>query len=263
MTVTDSSPDMREDRDTTEAALEAVGLTPAQLPRHIAVIMDGNGRWAQQRGKPRVYGHRAGATAVRDIVTECARLRLDALTLYSFSLENWKRPADEIDALMDLYAEYLVAERDTMMENDIRFVQVGRREGLPESVLKPLDQTVEMTADNQGLTLALALNYGSRAEITDATRTIARKAAAGEIDPDAITELTVAEHLYTAGLPDPDLLIRTAGEMRLSNYLLWQISYAELHVSDVCWPDYKVEHLRIALQDFAARQRKFGDVPDA
>lgn len=243
------------------AALEAVGVTEASLPRHIAIIMDGNGRWAQQQGKPRLFGHQNGAMAVRAVVTECARLGLDALTLYSFSVDNWKRPADEIECLMALYVEYLQAERATMMDNNVRFVQVGRREGLPQAVLEQLDITTQMTSKNTGLILALAINYGSRTEITDALRKLAQKVAAGQLDPADITEQMVSDHLYTVGIPDPDLLIRTAGEMRLSNYLLWQISYAELYVADVCWPSFTVETLRDAIREYARRHRKFGAIP--
>lgn len=243
-------------------ALSRLGLPREALPRHVAVIMDGNGRWAQRQGKPRLFGHQQGALAVRAIVTECARLKMDVLTLYSFSVENWKRPADEVEFLMDLYEEYLIAERQTMMDNNVRFVQIGRREGLAERVLREMDRTSELTAGNTGLTLALALNYGSRTEITDAFRAIAEKIQAGTLKPDQINEQTVSDHLYTAGLPDPDLLIRTAGEMRVSNYLLWQISYAELYVAEVCWPDFDPEQLRKALHAYAARKRKFGAVID-
>ena len=242
-------------------ALSAVGVPELSLPRHIAIIMDGNGRWAQQQGKPRLFGHQNGAMAVRAVVTECAKLGLDALTLYSFSVDNWKRPAEEIECLMALYVEYLQAERATMMENNVKFVQVGRREGLPEAVLEQLDTTTQMTASNTGLTLALAINYGSRTEITDAVRKLATQAAAGVLDPTSITEQMVSDNLYIAGLPDPDLLIRTAGEMRLSNYLLWQISYAEIYVADVCWPSFTVETLRDAIREYARRHRKFGAIP--
>lgn len=251
---------LRNRKQETAEALAKLGLAKGALPRHVAIIMDGNGRWAQSRNWPRVFGHREGAKAVRAVVTECARLELEVLTLYSFSMENWKRPAAEIEFLMNLYVEYLIGERGEMMENNVRFMQVGRREGLPGRVLEELDATVEATAANTGLTLALALNYGSRTEITDAVRAIARKVQAGELKPEDIGEQTVAEHLYTAGLPDPDLLIRTAGEMRVSNYLLWQISYAEIYVAEVCWPDFGVEELRKALRDFAGRQRKYGAV---
>ena len=231
-----------------------------RLPRHIAIIMDGNGRWANARGQDRPFGHRMGAHAVRDVVTECARLGVEALTLYSFSTENWSRSPDEVGCLMELYVEYLLKERSTMLDNNIRFRQIGRREGLPGPVLRELDQTTAMTAGNTGMHLVLAINYGSRAEITDAVRSIAHQVKQGQLDPAQITEQTLADHLYTAGLPDPDLLIRTAGERRLSNYLLWQISYAEIYVSDVCWPDFKAPQLHDALRDFSNRNRKFGAV---
>src|SRR5262245_39939923 len=189
-------------------------------PRHIAIIMDGNGRWALDRQLPRIAGHRAGARTVREIVTECAKLKMDALTLYSFSIENWKRPETETDALMGLYLEYLAKERQQLLDNNIRFVQLGRREGLPVSVLTAVDDTIAATSHATGMTLALALNYGSRTEITDAVRAIAQKVKSNDLAPDAIDEQIISDHLYTAGLPDPDLLIRTAGEMRVSNYLL-------------------------------------------
>ena len=209
-----------------------------RFPRHIAIIMDGNGRWAVRRGLERIRGHQEGAKTVREVVTECARLRKhrggpDFLTLYSFSLENWKRPVQEVSFLMQMYIDYLRQERATMMENNIRFRQIGRMDNLPEPVLEEVNITLAETEKNTGLTLVLALNYGSRAEITDAVRDIATKVKRGELDPSAIEEETISRHLYTAGMPDPDLLIRTAGEMRISNYLLWQISYAVLVVSDV------------------------------
>ena len=230
------------------------------LPRHVAIIMDGNGRWAKARGKDRTYGHRHGAEAVRDVVTECGKLGIDALTLYSFSTENWRRSSEEVDTLMRLYVEYLVKERDELNENNVRFLQIGSHEGLPDSVVAEVQRTVESTANNTGLTLCLALNYGARGEITEATRAIARKVQAGELTPENITQQTISDHLYTAGLPDPDLLIRTAGEMRLSNYLLWQISYAEFYVAEVCWPDFKTEQFHEALRCFARRRRKYGGV---
>ena len=238
-------------------------IPPERFPRHIAVIMDGNGRWAVRRNRPRVQGHAEGAKTVRSIVTECAALRKnagrpDVLTLYSFSLENWKRPAEEVSFLMKMYIDYLRQERATMMENDIRFTQIGRLSDLPGPVLEEMRVTVEQTAGNKGLRLVLALNYSSRAEITDAVREIAQKVAAGELKAEAIVEETISNHLYTAGLPDPDLLIRTAGEMRVSNYLLWQISYAELVVSPVLWPDYGVADLHGAIREFSLRNRRFG-----
>lgn len=234
-----------------------------RFPRHIAIIMDGNGRWAVQRSLDRVKGHQEGAKTVRNIVTECARLRRDFggpdfLTLYSFSLENWKRPHSEVSFLMQMYIDYLRQERSTMMENNIRFNQIGRLDNLPEPVLDEVQITLDQTKKNDGLTLTLALNYGSRAEIVDAVQAIAGKVKAGTLDPRDITEETISNHLYTADMPDPDLLIRTAGEMRVSNYLLWQISYAELYVSDVLWPDFTPAHLHGGLRAFSARNRRFG-----
>jgi undecaprenyl diphosphate synthase len=234
-----------------------------RFPRHIAVIMDGNGRWAVQRGLERVRGHQQGARTVRDVVTECARLRehqggADFLTLYSFSLENWKRPQGEVSFLMQMYIDYLRQERSTMMEHNIRFRQIGRLENLPDPVMEEVAVTLEQTQHNNGLTLVLALNYGSRAEITDAVRAIAEEVREGALRPEEIGESTISSHLYTAGMPDPDLLIRTAGEMRISNYLLWQISYAELFVSPVLWPDFGVDDLHAAIRSFAGRSRRFG-----
>lgn len=240
---------------------DVLGLEPYQLPRHIAIIMDGNGRWAQARGLPRVRGHEAGAKVVHDIVETCARLSIGYLTLYSFSLENWKRPIDEVAALMHLYVEYLIKERDELREGNIRLVQVGRRENLPDEVLAELDTTVGLCKNNTGLTLCLALNYGSRFEIVEAARRIASRVAAGELRADQIDEKVFADSLYTAGMPDPDLLIRTANEYRISNFLLWQISYSEFHVTDVLWPDFGPEDLYKAIRDFAGRERRFGEVP--
>ena len=231
-----------------------------ELPRHLAVIMDGNGRWAANQGLPRIAGHRSGADTVDLVTTECARLGLEALTLYSFSSENWKRPAEEVDALMVLCQHHLESQRERMIENRIRFRRVGRREGLPESVLAASDACEEATRECDGMTLCLALNYGARAEITDAVRAIIRKVQAGEIDPESIDEDQIDDHLLTAGLPDPDLLLRTAGEMRISNFLLWQISYAELVVTDVTWPDFGIDDLHEAFRAFARRSRRFGSV---
>ncbi|MCC7203515.1 MAG: isoprenyl transferase [Phycisphaeraceae bacterium] len=238
----------------------AVDLDAKSLPRHVAIIMDGNGRWARAQGKPRVYGHEHGARNVNPIVTECAKLGIEVLTLYAFSTENWLRSKAEVEFLMGLLLQFLEAELPTMLANNVRFKQIGRREGLSPTVLEMIDRTTAATAGNTGLTLALAVNYGSRAEITDAVRAIARKVKAGELDPSAIDQGVISDHLFTAGLPDPDLLIRTAGEMRLSNYLLWQSSYAELYVADVCWPDFDVVQLHEALRAYARRTRKFGEV---
>jgi undecaprenyl diphosphate synthase len=231
--------------------------------------MDGNGRWARQRGLPRFAGHRAGAKTVRVIVEECARLHdaamnagsaqgLEQLTLYSFSTENWNRPAEEVKLLMDLYVEYMRSQRQLLIDNNIQFAQIGRRAGLPALVLEELANTLEATKANTGMRLCLAINYGSRSEITDAVRRIAEEVHAGKLSPDAVTEETIAERLYTVGMPDPDLLIRTAGEMRISNYLLWQISYAELYVTEVYWPEFGIAELHKALADFGGRNRRFG-----
>jgi undecaprenyl diphosphate synthase len=237
---------------------EVVGVPPEALPRHIAIIMDGNGRWARRRGLPRLEGHRRGAQAVRAVVETTARLGIPYLTLYSFSLENWRRPKEEVRGLMALYADYLARKSRELLENDIRLIQIGRRDGLPAKVLRELEKTVELTRNNRRLTLCLALNYGARAELVDAVRKIADRVARGELRPDQISEELLSDSLYTAGLPDPDLLIRTAGEMRLSNFLLWQISYAELYVTPVLWPDFRPADLYEALRSYAQRERRFG-----
>ncbi|MFZ4751421.1 MAG: isoprenyl transferase [Phycisphaerales bacterium] len=251
-------------RPPTPSADSPLAAVPRERwPVHVAVIMDGNGRWAQARGLPRAAGHREGVETVRRIVTESARLGLGALTLYSFSSENWKRPADEVAALMFLCCEFLRLERPTMLRENIRFRRIGRREGLPPEVLAELDETERATAHATGLNLCLALNYGSRTEIADAARALAQEVAAGTRSLDSIDEQAVASRLYTAGIPDPDLLVRTAGEMRVSNYLLWQISYAELHVTETLWPDFTVADFHHALADFARRDRRFGGVARA
>ncbi len=244
-------------------ALEALGVDRESLPRHIAIIMDGNGRWAKRRNLPRIRGHEEGAKAVRRVVTECARLGLEVLTLFSFSTENWSRPQVEIDFLMELYGCYLVSERPEILENNIRLLHVGRREGLPESVLREMDITVSQSSANTGLRLCLALNYGSRLEIVDAVRKIAAAVQEGRLDAADIDERLVADSLYTGGLPDPDLVIRTASERRISNFLLWQVSYAELYISDVFWPDFDVGSLHEAIRDFARRERRYGGVSEA
>lgn len=232
------------------------------LPRHIAIIMDGNGRWARRQGLPRIRGHEAGAKTVREIVTHCARRKIEALTLFSFSTENWKRPADEVEFLMGLYAQYLVAERDTIMDNNVRFLHLGRRAGLPQNVLAEMDTTIAMSRANTGLKLCLALNYGSRDEIVDAVRIIAEKVQDGRMRVGEIDEAAISRELYTAGLPDPDLLIRTANERRVSNFLLWQISYAELYISELLWPAFTPADLDAAIDDFAGRERRFGGVQE-
>jgi undecaprenyl diphosphate synthase len=241
-----------------EVHARGVGLDPARLPQHIAIIMDGNGRWARAQGKERVEGHARGAKSVDVVTEECCRLGIGQLTLYCLSSENWKRPKPEIDFLMALLKQYLLAERQKILDQNIRFTVIGRRDGLPEEVLAEIDENVRLTKDNTGLTLCLAINYGSRAEIVDAVRAIAERAKRGELAPGRIDEATISESLYTAGMPDPDLLIRTAGEMRVSNYLLWQISYAELWVTPRFWPEFDAALLHAALRDFARRERRFG-----
>jgi undecaprenyl diphosphate synthase len=245
------------DADTLERLADA-GLAPEKLPAHVAVIMDGNGRWARARGLPRIEGHRRGVKSVRSTIEECCRLGIRQLTLYCLSIENWKRPQLELDFLMTLLQEYLIRERTEIMEQNIRFTTIGRREGLPPNVLREMDENIRISRDNTGMTLCLAINYGGRTEIVDAVRSLAEQVKQGRLDPDAIDETTVSDALYTAGMPDPDLLIRTAGEMRVSNFLLWQISYAELWVTEKCWPDFDPETLHLALRDYAARERRFG-----
>ncbi len=231
---------------------------PARIPRHIAIIMDGNGRWAEQRGFPRVFGHRNGAAAVRETIEEAGRLGVECLTLYSFSSENWKRPREEIDALMALCLMYVQGEREAMNREGIRFRVIGSREGLPAEVVAAIEEAERATKDNRVATLCLAINYGSREEIVRAARALARDAKDGRIDPDSIDDRAIAMRLWTADLPDPDLLIRTAGERRLSNFLLWQLSYAELYVTETLWPDFGIAELHKAVRDYAARERRFG-----
>jgi undecaprenyl diphosphate synthase len=233
-------------------------VPPEKRPRHIAVIMDGNGRWAQQRGLPRIEGHRRGVSSVRRTTEECTRLGIEQLTLYCLSSENWKRPQRELDFLMHLLEQYMIEERTLLLNERVRVSLIGRREGIPDQVLDEVDRTVELTRENTGLRLCLAINYGARAEIVDAARALARDVQQGTLQPDDIDEEQFAARLYTAGMSDPDLLIRTAGEMRISNYLLWQISYSEIWVTPKCWPDFDEATLHSAIRDFASRDRRFG-----
>jgi len=228
------------------------------LPRHVAVIMDGNGRWAQSRGLARAEGHRAGAESVRAVVRRCGELGIEALTLYSFSTENWGRPEDEVDALMTLLATYLQDEIGELMENGVRLVGIGQLDRLPVHVRQLLEQVTEMTAANDGLLLTLALSYGSRAELVQAIRGIAFDTLCGDVAIDEIDEALVDARLYTAGTPDPDLLIRTSGEMRLSNFLLWQLAYSELYVTQTSWPEFRERALADALEEYGRRRRRFG-----
>ncbi len=237
-----------------------LGLAVEQMPRHIAIIMDGNGRWAKQRSLPRVEGHREGARIIESIALHCVDLGIESLTLYSFSIENWKRPQAEINALMHIHSEHLVSIRPTLMKNNVRLLHLGRVEGLPESVRRDLTDTMEMTSANTGMKLALALNYGGRAEIVDAVRKIAREYKNGDLDLENIDEKCVSDHLYGAGLADPDLLIRTANEMRISNFLLWQVSYSEFYVTKTLWPNFKTTSVEEAIVAYAKRSRRFGAI---
>ena len=234
----------------------AENLDMSRIPEHVAIIMDGNGRWAVQRGKERSYGHQAGVEAVRRITSECTRLGVKYLTLYTFSTENWNRPADEIAALMGLVLTSL--EDELFMKNNVRFRVIGDIGRLPDAVQRKLHDTMERTAGNSAMTMVVALSYSSRWEITDAMRQIAREVAEGTLSPDAIDEQVVSNHLATSFMPDPDLLIRTGGEVRVSNYLLWQIAYSELYFCDTFWPDFSEADLRKAIATYQGKQRRFG-----
>jgi undecaprenyl diphosphate synthase len=244
-----------------ETLLHAIDF--ARLPRHVAVIMDGNGRWAQLRHKHRVEGHRAGIDAVRDTVETAARLGLEVLTLYAFSIENWKRPQSEVTTLMGLLKHYLRSELDTLLRNNIRFQVIGRAHELSPDIRDELGRAMERTRTGTGLHFNIALNYGGRAEITDAARRLFAELLRDGQDPEQVDESALARHLYTAGQPDPDLLIRTSGELRISNFLLWQIAYAEIWVTDVLWPDFRRRHLLQAIADFQKRERRYGGITPA
>jgi undecaprenyl diphosphate synthase len=236
-------------------------LDVKRLPHHIAIIMDGNGRWAERRHLPRVAGHQRGVKAAREIIETCARMKLPCLTLYAFSRENWSRPQAEVDFLMRLLREYLKRELPTIHKNNIRLSVIGRAADLPDAVRKDLDRAMQLTAPNTGMNLVVALNYGARAEIVDAFTSMLEKARADGSNGASefrVDEETIASHLYTAGLPDPDLLIRTSGEMRVSNFLLWQIAYAEIYVTETLWPDFSRARLFDALIDYQKRERRYG-----
>ncbi len=237
-----------------------LGIDPASIPRHIAVIMDGNGRWATERGLPRFHGHEKGGQVVESMALHCVACGIEYLTLYSFSMQNWKRPKEEVEFLMYLYALYLENIRPLLMDNNVQLKHVGRRDPLPEHVLETLDETIRLTSTNTGMVLGLALNYASRTEIVDAAKALARDVKDGKLAVEDIDEQGFSDRLYTAGWPDPDLLVRTSGEMRISNYLLWQISYAEFIVTDLYWPELENKHVDDALIQYAGRQRRFGDV---
>ena len=254
--------DLAIDNETrNESLLRQIDL--ARLPSHVAIIMDGNGRWAANRNLPRVAGHRAGASAVRRSVETAARLGLECLTLYAFSTENWKRPRLEIRALMDLLTEFLRKELKSLKENNIQFRMIGRGEGLNISVLEHIRRAELATYQNTGLRLNIAINYGGRAEIVDAMRKLAREVAGGRLSPEDIDERMIESKLYTCALPDPDLVIRTSGETRVSNFLLWQIAYSEIHVIDTLWPDFGEKDFFAALIEYQKRDRRFGNVPQS
>jgi len=232
--------------------------TDLRIPSHLAIIMDGNGRWAEQRCLPRIVGHRKGVETVQAVVAESLRLGIRHLTLYAFSSENWGRPRDEVEALMGLLTTFLQRELNQMKSRRIRFTAIGELERLPAKIRAILEKTMCETAGNQAMTLTLALSYGARNELTRAARRLAERVAAGELAPDAIDEAGFANALDTAGFPDPDLVIRTSGEMRISNFLLWQAAYAEFYFTEVYWPDFSVEQLHAALKEYARRERRFG-----
>jgi undecaprenyl diphosphate synthase len=232
----------------------------AALPRHVAIIMDGNGRWARQRGLPRIEGHRHGAESARAVVRAAAEIGIEYLTLYAFSVENWNRPREEVEALMRYLLHYLKTETDELHKHNVRLHVIGQIQRLPEAVQTELQKTLRRLSKNNGLNLVMALSYGGRTEIVEAARSIARQVREGRLNPEDIDEALFARHLWTRNIPDPDLLIRTSGEMRVSNFLLWQISYAELVITPVLWPDFRKPHFYAALEEYARRHRRFGTV---
>ena len=231
---------------------------PSERPRHVAIIMDGNGRWATQRGLPRLAGHRAGAEAVNRVVRACREIGIEHLTLYAFSEQNWRRPTGEVNGLMQLLLDYVRGQRREILDNDIRLTTIGHTERLPAFVRLPLRELMRASAKNKGMELTLALSYGAREEMAEAARAVARKIASGELQPEDVDEDCFEAHLSTAGKPDPDLIIRTSGEERLSNFMLWQAAYAELYFTNIPWPDFDRAHLEEALEIYQRRQRRFG-----
>ena len=238
-----------------------IELDPSRMPRHVAVIMDGNGRWAEQRGLPRLHGHRVGKDSVRAVVEASRRLGVRYLSLYAFSTENWQRPPREVDGLMSLLRRYLATELGKMMKHQIRLLAVGSLRRLPPAVREALRATIRATRRNTGMTVILAVSYGGREEIARAARAIARRVRRGELDPGSVNPDTFARHLGTKDVPDPDLLIRTSGEMRLSNFFLWQLAYTEIYISETLWPDFREREFMQALAYFQQRQRRFGRTP--
>jgi len=233
-------------------------IDPYHLPRHVAIVMDGNGRWAEKRKKPRLYGHKVGADSVRDVVEVSREIGIEILTLYAFSSENWNRPASEVTGLMSILQSYLTSELSRMLKNDIRLTCIGDMSKLPDSVRTVLQDSIQKTSENSSLVLNLALSYGFRDEMVRAARLLADKCVRGELTPEEIGIEMISNHLYTAGIADPDLLIRTGGEARLSNFLLWQVSYAEIYFTDVMWPDFRKNEFLQAIADFQSRERRFG-----
>jgi undecaprenyl diphosphate synthase len=244
----------------TAPAVHLSAEAKAGLPRHVAIIMDGNGRWAKERHLPRAEGHRAGAESARIIIRTAGELGIKYLTLYAFSVENWNRPKDEVDALMKYLVHYLKSETPELNRNNVRLEVIGQIYRLPENVQDHLKKSISILSKNNGLTLIMALSYGGRTEIVDAVREIATKVKAGSMDPADVTEQVFAQHLYTRNIPDPDLLIRTSGEMRVSNFLLWQISYTELVITPTLWPDFRKPQLFAAIEDYNRRHRRFGGI---
>jgi undecaprenyl diphosphate synthase len=247
-------------KNNTDAAASDSNLAKLKIPEHLAIIMDGNGRWAKNRGLPRVAGHRAGADSVRSIVESCDTLGVRFLTLYAFSSENWNRPQKEVDALMDLLERFLKEKTPEMMEDNVRLTAIGRLDKLPSYVRVELDKAIATTASNTGVTMNLALSYGGREEIVDAAKKLMRKVSAGEIAIDDVDNDVFSAQMYTADIPDPCLLIRTSGEVRLSNFLLWQLSYAEIVITDKLWPDFGHDALIDALKEYTKRDRRFGKI---
>ena len=233
-------------------------MAAKNIPGHVAIIMDGNGRWARQRGLPRIFGHRAGVKSVEEVIKAAKESGVNILTLYAFSTENWKRPKNEVSALFKLLENYIDGQADALVKNNIRLSVIGKLEGLPDSVRDKLNGVMDRTRDNTSLILNLALNYGARTEIVDAVRAIIKDCASGRVKPEDIDEKSFSDYLYTRDLPDPDLLIRTSGEMRLSNFLLWQLSYSELYISRKLWPDFKGKDLLKAIEEYRKRQRRYG-----
>jgi len=251
---------IRKRRSLSSKGQTSLGIDMSRLPSHVAIVMDGNGRWAGQRLMNRIKGHEKGADTVREIVRTCCEIGVQVLTLYAFSTENWKRPKLEVTALMALLKKFLASELDELTENDIRLNGIGQIERLPEDVRHQLNVVMDRTRQNKGMLLNLALSYGGRSEIVRMVQHVAADAAAGRMDPDAVTSETVSRYLYTAGMPDPDMMIRTSGEMRISNFLLWQIAYTEIFVTETLWPDFSREEFLDMVAEYQRRERRFGKV---